>query len=388
VTLSNRKILFLVSEDWYFLSHRLPIARAAQKAGARVSVATRVRDHGAAIEAEGFTLYPLELSRSGRNPFRDLAQIASIYRLYRRARPDIVHHVALKPSLYGSLAAWVAGTPAVVNAFAGMGYVFISNGLFARVVRPVLAGAFRFLLNRANTRTIVQNDDDRRLFTKRIGVDPDRIRVIRGSGVDLDQFKPPKEPRAPTVPVATPVAVCVSRMLWDKGIGELVAAARLLHSRGVAIKVRLVGPGDDNPAAIPQAQLDEWAREGVVEVAGPSDDIPGVYANADIAVLPSYREGLPKSLLEAAAAGLPMVATDAPGCREICRDGETGLLVPLKSIAPLARALERLAGDPAMRATFGAAARRVAEADFSEARVVADTLTLYDALITNFIEHR
>lgn len=384
MTLSNRKILFLVSEDWYFLSHRLPVARAAQKAGARVSVATRVREHGAAIEAEGFTLHPLELSRSGRNPFRDLTQIASIHRLYRRVRPDIVHHVALKPSLYGSLAAWMAGTPSVVNAFAGMGYVFISNGPFARIVRPLLARAFRFLLNRANTQTIVQNDDDRRLFTKRIGVDPEKIRVIRGSGVDLNQFKPPKEPRTPTVPVA----VCVSRMLWDKGIGELVAAARLLHSRGVSIKVRLVGPGDDNPAAIPQAQLEEWSREGVIEVAGLSDDIPGVYANADIAVLPSYREGLPKSLLEAAAAGLPMVATDAPGCRDICRDGETGLLVPLKSVAPLASALERLAGDPAMRTAFGAAARSAAEADFSEARVVSETLTLYDALIANFIKHR
>lgn len=384
MTLSNRKILYLVSEDWYFLSHRLPIARAAQAAGAQVSLATRVRDHGAAIAAAGFALHPLELSRSGRNPFRDLALIASLYRLYRRERPDLVHHVALKPSLYGSLAAWLTGAPAIVNAFAGMGYVFISNGLFARAVRPLLAGAFRFLLNRDNTRTIVQNDDDRRLFIERIGVNPDRITVIRGSGVNLDQFKPRENPRTPK----TPVAVCVSRMLWDKGVGELVDAARLLKSRGVALTVRLVGPGDDNPAAIPQTQLDDWAAEGVVEVAGPSSDIPTVYANADIAVLPSYREGLPKSLLEAAAAGLPLVATDVPGCREICRHAETGLLVPLKSTAPLADALERLAGDPALRAKFGAAARHAAETEFSEARVVADTLALYDTLIANFVEHR
>jgi glycosyltransferase involved in cell wall biosynthesis len=384
VTLSNTKILYLVSEDWYFRSHRLPIARAARDSGAHVFVATRVRDHGGAIEAETFTLHPLELSRSGRNPLRDLATVIALYRLYRRERPDIVHHVAMKPSLYGSLAAWLAGTPAVINAFAGMGFVFISNGLFARLVRPVLAGAFRLLLNRKNTRTIVQNDDDARLFTDRIGVDPSRITVIRGSGVDLEQFQPPATPRTPD----TPVAVCVSRMLWDKGVRELVAAARLLKSRGVNIKVRLVGPGDDNPAAIAQTQLDAWAAEGVIEVAGPSDNIPGVYADADIAVLPSYREGLPKSLLEAAAAGLPLIATDVPGCREICRDGDTGLLVPLKSIKPLADALERLAGDPALRATFGAAARTAAAADFSEARVVADTLALYDQLATDFVEHR
>jgi len=378
------KILYLVSEDWYFWSHRLPIARSARDSGAQVSIATRVRNHGAAIQAETFTLHPLELSRSGRNPFRDLATIAALYRLYRRECPDIVHHVALKPSLYGSLAAWMAGVPAVVNAFAGMGFVFISNGLFARLARPLLVGAFRFLLNRDSTRTIVQNDDDARLFIDQVGVDPLRITVIRGSGVNLEEFKPPVIPRTPDVPVA----VCVSRMLWDKGIGELVAAARLLKSRGVVLKIRLVGPGDDNPAAIPKDQLDVWAAEGVVEVTGPCEDIRGVYADADIAVLPSYREGLPKSLLEAAAAGLPLVATDVPGCREICRDEDTGLLVPLKSVKPLADALERLAKNPDLRAKFGAAARTAAEKDFSEELVVADTLALYDQLATNLIKHR
>jgi glycosyltransferase involved in cell wall biosynthesis len=384
LTLKNKKLLFLVSEDWYFRSHRLPIARAARDAGALVSVATRVRDAGDLIKAEGFRLFPLGLSRSGRNPFQDLRQIYDLYRLYRRERPDIVHHVALKPSLYGSIAARLAGVPHIVNAFAGMGFVFISNGLFARTIRPILSWLFRYLLNRDNTLTIVQNADDAKLFVERIGVAPQRLRIIRGSGVDVDRFKPAAEPRH----AETPVAVCVSRMLWDKGVGELVDAAKLLKSRGVPVRVRLVGPVDDNPASIPKSQLDEWTRAGVVDVAGPSDDIPGVYAAADIAVLPSYREGLPKSLLEAAAAGLPLVATDAPGCREICRDGKTGLLVPVQSVAPLADALARLANDPALRAELGANARRAAVEEFSEAQVVAETLDLYRSLLPDTVEHR
>lgn len=372
VDLTGKKILFLVSEDWYFLSHRLPVARAARDAGAEVVVATRLRERGADIKAEGFRLVPVELARSGRNPLHDLGTLVELVRLYRRERPDVVHHVALKPALYGSIAAWWTGLPATVNAFAGMGFVFISDGLFARLLRPVIAGLFRFLLNRPASRVIVQNPDDRALFTGRIGVAPQRITIIRGSGVDIDHFRPqPAEPPGP------PVAICVSRMLWDKGIGELVDAARLLQARGVDIRIRLVGPGDDNPAAIPQATLDAWAAEGIVEVAGPSRDIAGEYARAHIAVLPSYREGLPKSLLEAAAAGLPMVATDVPGCREVCRDGETGLLVPLRSVAELADALEQLATDPALRARLGRAARRAAETEFAEAIVVAQTLALY-----------
>ena len=375
MSLAGRRLLYLVSEDWYFCSHRLPIARAARDAGAEVIVVTRVRGHGAKIEAEGFRLIPLELARSGRNPVRDIATLAALIGIYRRERPDLVHHVALKPALYGAIAAWATGVPAIVNAFAGMGFVFISSGAFARLARPLIGGALRILLNRRGSRVIVQNPDDRALFETRIGVAPRRIAVIRGSGVDTAAFHP-AEP-----PAGTPVAVCVARMLWDKGVGELVEAARLLRRRGVDIRIRLIGPGDDNPASIAQTQLDSWRAEGIVEIAGASRDIAREYARAHIAVLPSYREGLPKSLLEAAAAGLPLVATDVPGCREICRDDETGLLVPARDAAALADALARLAGDAALRARYGAAARRAAETEFAEAIVVRQTMALYDALL-------
>ena len=375
MSLKGRKIVYLVSEDWYFCSHRLPLGITAREAGAEVIVATRVNDHRAQIEAAGLRIAPIEMQRSGTNPLTDLSTIQQIIELYRREKPDLVHHVALKPILYGGYAAKRAGVPAIVNAVAGMGFIFISNSLFARTARPLIARAQRALMNRANTLTILQNPDDVEMYTQRIGVSPNRLTIIPGAGVDIDQFTVVPEP------FAVPTAVCVSRMLRDKGIHELVAATRLLHAKGVEVRVRLVGPTDDNPASIPRAILAEWNREGVVEVVGPSEDIAGEYARAHIAVLPSYREGLPKSLLEAAACGRPMVATDAPGCREVCIDGETGLRVPARTIEPLADALERLVLDPALRQRLGENARHRAETIFAEKIINAQTLALYEEML-------
>jgi glycosyltransferase involved in cell wall biosynthesis len=374
--LAGRKIIIVVSEDWYFCSHRLPLGKALHAAGAEVIVATRVRDHRQIIEQAGLRVIPIGLDRSGLNPLHDLGTLRELLGIYRRERPDLVHHVALKPTLYGALAARMTGVPVVVNALAGLGYLFSSPTLKARLLRPFARLGLRALVNRRNSRTILQNPDDIALFEKELGAQPDRLVLIRGSGVDVARFRPHPSPDG------TPVAVCVSRMLWDKGINELVEAARLLHRRGTDIKIRLVGPTDENPASIPQATLDAWRAEGIVELAGPSDDIPGEYARAHIAVLPSYREGLPKSLLEAAACGLPMVATDVPGCREICREDETGLLVPARSVEPLAGALERLATDTGLRQRLGARARQVAESEFAEEVVISETLTLYRNLLT------
>jgi len=375
VSLDGRKIIYLVSEDWYFCSHRLPLGIATREAGAEVVVATRVNDHRAQIEAAGVRIAPIEMQRSGTKPFTDLTTIRQITELYSREQPDLVHHVALKPILYGGYAAKRAGVPAIVNAVAGMGFMFISNSLFARTARPLIVCAQRALMNRTNTRTILQNPDDVEMYTQRIGVSPDHLTIIPGVGVDINQFTVVPEP------FSVPTAVCVSRMLRDKGIHELVAATRLLHAKGVELRVRLVGPTDDNPASIPRATLAEWNREGVVEVVGPSEDIAGEYARAHIAVLPSYREGLPKSLLEAAACGRPMVATDVPGCREVCIHGETGLRVPARTIEPLADALERLILDPALRQRLGENARHRAETIFAEKIINAQTLALYEEML-------
>lgn len=373
--LTGRTVLYLVTEDWYFWSHRLPFARAARDAGARVIVASRMAGHRDRILAEGFDAVDIPFDRSGLNPVRDLETLRAVLALYRRVRPDLVHHVALKPVLYGGIAAALAKVPAVINAMAGLGFLFIADGLKVRAIRPIVEWSFRKMGNRRNTTLIVQNGDDADLFANRIGVARNHIRIIRGSGVDIDRFAPGPEPDG------VPVAVCVSRMLWDKGIGELIEAARTLQQRGVQIRIRLVGPTDANPASIPVATLKSWQDSGLVEVVGPSDDIPGAYRDAHIAVLPSYREGLPKSLLEGAACGRPVVATDVPGCREICRDGETGLRVPLKSVTPLADALQRLAEDPALRRKLGASARQAVEREFAEAIVVKETMALYKEVL-------
>ena len=378
-------LLYLVTEDWYFWSHRLPIARAARAAGWEVLVATRVAKHGERIRREGFRLIPIGLRRHSLAPWREAAAIAELARLYRRERPDLVHHVAMKPVLYGSLAAALAGVPAVVNALAGMGYVFTSSGVKARLLRPLIRTAFRWLLDRPNSRLILQNPDDIAAMAGAAmtgatvagaAVAAERVALIRGSGVDIQIFRPREEPEG------TPVAVMVSRMLWDKGVGELVEAARLLRRREVPLRVVLVGPPDpDNPASIPERQLRDWDAAGDVAWWGERSDIAEIWAKGQIAVLPSHREGLPKSLLEAAACGRPMVAADVSGCREIVKDGVTGLLVPPGDAGGLADALERLARDPDLRRRLGAAARDLVEREFSEEAVVAQTLALYRSLV-------
>ena len=370
------KLLYLVTEDWFFWSHRLPMARAARDAGFDVVVACRVRDHGERIRGEGFRLAALSLRRGSRNPFFDLAALIEIVALYRREKPDIVHHVAMKPVIYGSLAAAISGVHAVVNALTGLGYLFLSNKIVTRILRLPLHLMFRLLLNRKGSRLLLQNDDDARLLVAQGVVESPHIVIIRGSGVDCRRFAP--GPETPGIPVA----VLASRMLWDKGVGELVAAAKILRDRGAPVRVLLVGdPDSENPATIPMEQLDAWNREGVVEWRRRTDDVPAILRASHIAVLPSYREGLPKSLLEAAAAGLPIVASDVPGCREIAHDGENAILVPVKDAKALADAIDRLARDPELRRRLGRSGRELALASFTEESVAAKIVALYRALL-------
>ncbi len=369
---TSRKLLFLVTEDWYFCSHRLPLARAAQAAGYEVVVATRVDLRGDEIMAEGFRLVPIGLRRRSRNPFREMAAIAEIAQIYRRERPDIVHHVALKPVLYGSLAALLVHRPAVVNALAGMGFIFTSSSRTAAVLRSAVSQIFRFLLNAGRSVLILQNPDDEAMLESGGLIAPSRVRLIRGSGVDIDRFAPTPEPGG------TPVVMLPSRMLWVKGVGEFVAAAGTLRTRGVVARFVLVGDGDaDNPASIPDAQLKAWYDSGLIECWGRCEDMPAAFAQANIVCLPSYREGLPKVLLEAAACARALVATDAPGCREIVRHGENGLLVPLRDAASLADAIERLLGDFALRLRMGKKGRHMVESEFSEKKVIQETLAVY-----------
>ncbi len=378
---SKPKILYLVTEDWYFCSHRLALAVAARGQGYDVVVATRVTGHGAQIREAGLGLIPLNWQRRSLNPIAGIAALCRLVSLYHSERPDLVHHVALKPVILGSMAAAVSGRPLCVNALAGLGFVFASTSLRARVLRPVVRRLLGLLLGRGGARVIVQNPDDREFLETHHMVAPDRVHLIRGAGVDLQEFQPRPEPR-PESGGAVTVAL-VSRMLWDKGIGILVEAARILKRRGANIAITLAGiPDAASPGAVPEARLRAWNHEGIVDWIGFCDDVPALMARTHIAVLPStYGEGVPKSLIEAAAAGRPIIAADGPGLREIVRHGETGLLIPPGDPEALADAIEKLAGDGELRRRMGAAGRKWAEAEFGADKVIGETLAIYRVLL-------
>ncbi len=371
-------LLFLVTEDWYFVSHRLELARRAVARGYRVVVATRVGSDGAVIRAAGCELRPLAWRRSGNTPVSHLRAYRELVVLYREVRPDIVHHVALKPVLFGSAAARRTGVPRIVNAIAGLGAGFTSRTLRARALRPLLSLLLRRALRGGDQRVIVQNRDDRDVLLRSGIVSEETVELIRGAGVDAARYGPPVAPG----PGEAPTVVLVARMLWDKGVDDFVAAAAALRSRGVAARFVLVGDSDaDNPSAVPRARLEAWNADGVVAWMGHRADIPEILRRAAIFCLPTrYGEGIPRSLLEAAATGLGLVVTDAPGCREVVTDGETGLLVPIGSVPQLTAAIERLLGDPALRQRLGDAARTRVLREFTLEKVIDQTLDLYRRL--------
>ena len=365
------KLLFVVTEDWYFVSHRLPLAIAAHEAGYDVAVATRVAAHGDIIRAAGIRLIPFALSRRGGNPLRE---VMALVRLYRQERPDIVHHVALKPVLYGALAARLARVPAQVNAVTGLGWLFTSAKGITRIIRPAVRWTLAWLLKARGSLTIVQNPDDRDLLI-RSHLPENRLRLIRGAGVDTAAFYPASEA------YGTVCVVLAARMLWDKGVGEFVEAARLLTQAGLNARFVLVGdPDPDNPASVPESTLHAWHEKNGVEWWGRRDNMPAVLHAAHIACLPSYREGLPKTLLEAAACGLPIVTTDAPGCREVVRDGDNGFLVPVRDATALADALRKLIESATLRSAMGRRSRERVLAEFSREQVITETLAVYQEL--------
>ena len=370
--LRPKKILYFAGEDWAFCLHRLPLARAARAAGHEVVVVTRVRDHADPITQAGLRLIPLEISRGGMRPLQEISTLLSLLKIYRAERPDLVHHVAIKPVLYGSMIAALTGVGAVVNALTGMGFLFTSQSFRARLLRPPVELALRLLLNRRGSRVIFQNRDDLDALVAKNIVVRENARLIRGSGVDIDAFSPSPEP------AGMPVIVLPARLLWDKGVGEFVAAARMLKARGIQARFALVGDRDaQNPAVVPQATLDEWRTEGVVELWGWRNDLAAVYRECHIVCLPSYREGFPKVLLEAAACGRPLIGTDVEGCREAVAHDHSGLLVPVRDADALASAMADLIEHPARRTAFGAAAREIVVGELSLSVVIARTLAVY-----------
>jgi len=370
VTSLPPRLLFFVTEDWYFVSHRLPLAVAAKAVGYDVAVITRVRAHGDRIRLAGLRLIPFENSRSGINPFTELGTLCRLIAIYLHEQPDIVHHVAIKPVLYGSIAARFAGNPCTINALAGMGWLFSSGAGRARWLTPMVRFGLGRLLQRGIA--LVQNPDDGRLLTQ-LGVLQSRVRRIAGSGVDVVKFAPEEERRG------MPIVILPARLLWNKGVGEFVTAARLLQQKHVNARFVLAGaPDQANPSAVPLSKLLQWQEEGVIEYLGWIHDMPRVLAESHIVCLPSYYgEGIPMCLIEAAASGRPIVTTDMPGCREIVHHGDNGYLVPARNAAALAEALSHLIENPSLRQLMGRRGRIRAEQEFGLEIVIQQTLALY-----------
>jgi len=354
----------------------MPIARKALAEGFKVVVVTNVSKHRDIIESEGFELAPIEISRGSVNLFSEFRTISQLYSYYKKYSPDIVHHVAIKPVIYGALVARFIGSIKIVNAMAGLGFVFISNKRSVRFIRLFVYKLFKFLFRNKNSKLILQNKDDLNYFLENKLIKRNQVAIIRGSGVDTNRFVSVKEVEG------IPIVMLASRMLWDKGIKEFVNAAKNLKQEGLRARFVLVGANDsENPTSISDKQLDEWDKSGVVEYWKERDKMHKILTQACIVCLPSYREGLPKVLLEAASCGKPIIGTNVPGCREIIRNEENGILVPPYEVEPLADAIKELVDNPGKRKSMGAVGRKLVENEFSEEIVVSQTLKLYKKML-------
>lgn len=371
------RVLYVVNDAGFFLSHRASLAAAARDSGYEVHVATPLGPRNQHIAALGFFYHSIPMARSGMHPMQELRTLLALIRLYRRLAPDLVHHVTVKPVLYGGMAAQWTGVRAVVSAITGVGHVFSGSDKQLFFVRKLVVAGYRRVFRHRNTAVVFQNAGDYKNFVDARVVSSDAAVVIKGSGVNISEFRPTPEPSN-----VSPLIVCPSRMLTSKGVNEFVAAAGLLRQSGVRAKFVLVGDSDPgNPASIPRTTLNDWVSTGAVEWWGHRDDMTNVLANANVVCLPSYSEGVPKSLIEAAACARAIVTTDISGCREIVRHEGNGLLVPPRDVPALAAALERLIRDPALRARMGARGREIAVAEFSLDRVIRETLDVYARLL-------
>ena len=371
--ISPRRLLYVVSEDYAFLLSRLPMARAAREAGYEVHVATNVNKRASEIKAEGFILHPIQFRRGGLSPLGAVPTILAIRRVVRDVEPDIVHHVGLQCCVLGSLAALGNDVP-LVNAVTGLGYIFTSVKWRTRLLREGMVRLLPLLLNRTSSFVLVQNPDDRADLLG-LGIRQARMTLIPGSGIDTDALQPLPEPQG------TITFGFAGRLLADKGIQALVAAHQILRDRGYNYNLLIAGnPDPVNPASIALSEVEQWGQTPGFVWLGHVDDIASFWRSCHVAVLPSHREGLPVSLLEAAACGRPLVATDAPGCREIVREGQTGLTVPIENPTALAEALQRLAQSPELRARYGAAARQLVVDKLSAKIIGSSIVALYDRL--------
>jgi glycosyltransferase involved in cell wall biosynthesis len=373
------KIVLFANTDWYLYNFRRSLALAVQAAGHEVLLVSPPGEYGARFRELGLRWEPLPaMDRRSLNPLREMRALAELIALFRREQPALVHDFTIKCAVYGSLAAMLAGVPARINAVAGLGYVFASNDRRAHLLRPLVRTLMRFALRGRRSRLILQNHDDARMFLDHRLIEDARVRVIPGSGVDCNRFVPRARPCNDP-----PRVLLAARLLWEKGVKEYVQASRTLRAQGRRVRFLLACASDPgNPAAVPEATVRGWVDDGLVEWIGHVDDMPALFASTDIVVLPSYyREGLPKSLIEAAACATPLITTDMPGCRDVVTDGVDGLIVPPRDAEALCAAIVRLLDAPERARKLGLAARAKALAKFDERIVIRRTLEAYDEVL-------
>lgn len=371
-----KSILFVVNTASFFLSHRLPIAVAAKNAGYEVHVATAGDCDVSKIEAAGLKHHEISFKRSGQNIFSDMINFFSLIKLFRNIKPAIIHLVTIKPVIYGGIAARIVRIKSVVAAISGLGTVFIDSSFQGRLRRLLVLKLYRVALNHPSLAVIFQNIDDQNTFLKLNLLRAESANIIRGSGVRIKDY-----PYIPE-PDSIPIVVMASRLLKDKGVHEFVESAKILKRKGVEVIFRLIGESDpDNKTSVSEKFLQKCLSEGFVELLGYRQDIAEQYAKANIVCLPSYREGLPKSLVEAAACGRAVVTTDVAGCRDAITPDVTGLLCSVKDSKNLAIVIKKLIDNPTKRLNMGRAGRELAKAEFAIENIIKDHMNIYYKLL-------
>ena len=373
------KVLLFANTDWYLYNFRRSFALSLRDAGYEVLLVSPDGPYGEKLRELGFHWVPAPMDRRSLNPWRELLFVNWLRRLLKQESVDLVHGFTIKSAVYGALAARFAGNRARISAVTGMGYVFTSNDLKARVLRPLVRVWLRGALTGNRARLILQNPDDVAFFEQERLCSPAQMRLILSSGVDCNRFSPVERKRVQGEPLRV---LLPARLLRDKGIGEFVEASRSLKASGRKIDFLLAGdPDEGNPAAVPEELLKAWQGEGLIQRLGHVHDMPALYRSVDVVVLPSYREGVPKSLIEAGACGVPLITTDVPGCREVVVNGQNGFLIPVKDAHALANAIAELDDSEERRHKMGIKARQIAFEKFDEKIVLRQTLAVYDELL-------
>jgi glycosyltransferase involved in cell wall biosynthesis len=372
------KLHFVVNEDWAFVSHFFERAVAAQAAGYSVGISAHCGEKRTVLESTDFTLYPHNISRSGTNPFIEIRNLLAMVKVFRKSQPDIIHLIALKPIVIGAIAARIYGKAQVVCAPIGMGYLFSSSDRKARFLQPIVRLVLRRILNLRNTQVIIENDEDCQSLVSGKFVKKSNIQVIKGAGVDLSSYKATPEN------LDTQIVTMFARVLRDKGILDFVEAAKLVHHEFPKAVFQLVGDCDPgNPTSFSENEVRSWETVGAIKWLGYRTDVPELLAASNIVCLPSYREGLPKTLIEACAAQRAIVATDVTGCREVVAHESNGLLTPVRNPKKLAEAISQLLGDPIQRTIFAKNGRVRAETEFASSIVIQRTLAVYEKALSN-----